>query len=62
MAEQAKSHYLLADTIEISRRGSFTCPVNTVAVFVHNRDEVLEESEVLRLFEDCKELQDVQRL
>ena len=32
----AKLCYLLSDRVEISRSGTFTCPLKTLAIFVHN--------------------------
>ncbi len=41
---------------------NMTCPVRTLAIFVHNRDIDYEHNELLRLFDDCKEAEDVFRI
>lgn len=62
--KEAKSVYLLADSVNIDRSGDFSCPVKSVAIFVHNRDISYSsiEAEVLRLMNDCTTIDDVHRL
>ena len=40
----------------------FTCPAKTFAIFAHNIDVDYKDSELLRLFDDCKTKDDVERL
>ena len=49
---------LLIDQIKISRKGEYTCPVKSLAVFVHNQD-IQENDKVLSLLDDIKELDQV---
>jgi hypothetical protein len=38
VAVESRDIYLLADRILIDRKGPFTCPLQSFAIFVHNRD------------------------
>lgn len=60
---EAKDMYILAKSVRISRDlKNMTCPIKSLAIFVHNRDITYEQNEVLKLFDNCKELEDVYRL
>jgi hypothetical protein len=60
---EAKDIYVLAKSVRISRDLKYTsCPIKSLAIFIHNRDITYEQHEVLRLFDDCKEQEDVHRL
>ena len=52
----------MAGQVLISRYGAFTCPMKSVIIFVHNLDIDYEGNELLKLFDDCKDLDDVHRL
>ena len=41
------------DRLLISRKGGFTCPVMSLALFAHNQDFNYRESEAIKLFDDC---------
>jgi hypothetical protein len=61
--DEAKDMYILAKSVRIARDlKNMTCPVKSLAIFVHNRDITYEQHEMLRLFDDCKEQEDVYRL
>ena len=48
--------YILADRVMISRVGDFTCPLKTVAIFVHNCEitgSQYESLEPLKLMMNC---------
>ena len=53
---EAKDILILAKSVRISRDlKNMTCPIKSLAIFVHNRDITYEQHEVLKLFDDCKE-------
>lgn len=54
--------YLLTDSVRVSRKGNFTCPMKSAVVFVHNWDISVESCEVVKLFDDCINLDDVLKL
>lgn len=63
---QARNWLLLIDEVQVTRQrkrgtmgATFTCPLRTFALFVHNHDIDVTKSEVLRLFDGCCTSQDV---
>ena len=60
---ESRGVYLLATSVKILRDPKHTtCPVKTLALFVHNRDITVNDNEMLKLFDDCKEAEDILRL
>ena len=53
---------MLFDRLKISRAGEFTCPVKSLAIFVHNQDIDYKSNELLKLLDDCREYEDVVNL
>lgn len=58
----SKKCLLLFDKILIERPKMFTCPLKSIVVFAHNQDIDIKESEMLRIFNNCKNVEDVHAL
>lgn len=59
---EAKGSYLLFDQFKVARQKNFTCPVKSLAIFVHNQDVDYLNNDLLKLLNDCQTLQDVHHL
>ncbi len=53
---------MLADRIDISIAGEFTCPTKSLAIFIHNQDIDFKSNQTLKLLDDCKTIEDVHSL
>lgn len=55
--------YFLFDRFKIKRPGeNFSCPIKTLVIFAHNQDIDIKQDETLKLFNNCKTIEQVEKI
>ena len=55
--------YFLFDRFKIKRPSeNFSCPIKTLVIFAHNQDIDIKQDETLKLFNNCKTIEQVEKI